>query len=79
MSTARGYVNVPSATNSKSRVVFVQAGETHVDKVLTGSWPNINLVVFLSWLLLGRPCYARSCRRDSVPNGRFSVSERRVL
>ena len=77
--TARGYVYVLPATIAKFRSAFVQAGKTHVDKVSTGSWPNKKLVIFLSWLLLGRSCYARSCRRDSVPNGSSFVSERRVL
>jgi len=39
----------------------------------------MKLILFLRWLNLGRSCYGRFCRRDSVPNGRFSVSERRVL
>ena len=48
----------------------------------TSCWRDlgqIKLVLFLSWLNLGRSCYGWYCRRDSVPNGRSSVSERRVL
>ena len=36
-------------------------------------------ILFLSWLNFGRTSYGWNCRSDSVPNGRSSVSERRVL
>ncbi len=42
MGTARDYVYVAAAFNSKYRNIFAQAGKTHVGKVLTGFWPNKN-------------------------------------